>query len=119
MKKRCSAAAALALALFFLSLAGSLAFFRPSAAAAGLSGQVQAASPALSAGEAALPQGQDGTWVIRSVDGEVCIFQGETLLLHTGVSADLLPRQDREALEAGIQVESREALTALLEDLGS
>lgn len=58
-------------------------------------------------------------WMLQSVEGEVCILRDGEIVVHTGVSTALLPRQDRQALEAGISVEDEQALTALLEDLGS
>ncbi|MCD8382402.1 MAG: hypothetical protein LUC30_05735 [Clostridiales bacterium] len=69
-----------------------------------------------------LPQTEDASsfsWVLQSVDGEVCILRDGEIVVHTGVSTSLLPQQDREALEAGIPVEDQQALTSLLEDLGS
>ena len=81
------------------------------AASAGLSLPVQTA-------ETALPD-QDSSYLIRTVEDEVCIFQNGQLILHTGVIASLLPQQDREALETGITAADQAALTALLEDLGS
>ncbi|MGM9536878.1 MAG: hypothetical protein ACI3VN_00950 [Candidatus Onthomonas sp.] len=64
-------------------------------------------------------QPEDNSYLIRTVEDEVCIFQGDTLILRTGVTASLLPQQDREALVQGIRAESRAELTSLLEDLSS
>lgn len=94
------------------------------AAAAGLTaGKAGDAAPAggtltIQTAEAALPAPAEG-YLLRTVRDEVCVFRGDQLLLHTGVRASLLPRQDREALEAGLTVPDQTALTALLEDLGS
>lgn len=105
--------AALALALLSMLTAACLSLLLNVPAAP------ETTTPVLAAGELSLPTDDPIPYTIRSVDDEVCIFQGDTLLIHTGVSVSLLPRQDREALEAGIQVESEADLTALLEDLGS
>lgn len=102
-----------------LALYGSLL-----AAAAGLTaGKAGDTAPAggtltLQTAEAALPGKEEG-YLLRTVQDEVCVFRDGQLLLHTGVMASLLPRQDREALEAGLTVADQAALTALLEDLGS
>ncbi len=56
---------------------------------------------------------------LRSVDGELCIFQGRKLLRRTGVYTLSLPSEDRELLESGISAASQEALASLLEDLCS
>lgn len=111
-KRRILTASALALTALWLTLAGLA-----------LRAQEQA-RPAAGTAQATVQAQGSGTeeahrYLIRTVDGKVCIFQGEELILETGVSAALLPRQDREALAQGIEVESREELTALLEDLGS
>ncbi len=68
-----------------------------------------------------LPQAGEtaSSWVLQSVDGEVCVLRDGEVIVHTGVSTALLPQQDRQALEAGIVVEDEQTLTALLEDLGS
>lgn len=58
-------------------------------------------------------------YLVRTVDNEVCVFQGEELMLRTGVMASTLPQQDREALEVGLPAADQAALTALLEDLSS
>ena len=56
---------------------------------------------------------------LRSMDGELCVFRGRTLLHRTGVDVRTLPREDRELLERGISAASQEALASLLEDLSS
>lgn len=105
--------AALALSLLSVLTAACLSLLLTAPVAA------ETTAPVLAAGELALPTDDPIPFTIRSVDGEVCIFQGDTLVIHTGVSVSLLPRQDREALEAGIRADSQADLTALLEDLGS
>jgi hypothetical protein len=58
-------------------------------------------------------------YVLRSVDGELCVFRGSRLLHRTGVYARTLPREDQRELEEGISADSQEALASLLEDLCS
>lgn len=58
-------------------------------------------------------------YVLRSVDGELCVFRGRKLLRRTGVRTSTLPREDRTMLETGISAGSQEALASLLEDLSS
>ena len=114
MKKRCSLlAAAVSLTLFFALLGCFAAAF--TAASGEAASQVNAVEPI----QAAAAVQETSGYLIRTVDDEVCVFQGDALIRRTGVTASLLPRQDREALEHGISVESRAELTALLEDLGS
>ena len=114
MKKRCSLlAAAVSLTLFFALLGCFAAAF--TAASGEAASQVNAVEPI----QAAAAIQETSGYLIRTVDDEVCVFQGDALIRRTGVTASLLPRQDREALEQGITVESRAELTALLEDLGS
>lgn len=60
-----------------------------------------------------------GVYVLRSMDGELCVFRNRTLLRRTGVYTLTLPREDRELLENGISAASQEALASLLEDLCS
>lgn len=108
--------AALSLALFTMTLAFCL-------------GQIFARSspqpvpaPALAASKLSLQTEQENeetVYLLRTVDGEVCILQDGEILLHTGVSAAMLPSQDREALEKGITVKSQADLTSLLEDITS
>ncbi len=81
-----------------------------------------ARSPAWQEESVTLPQTEDtasSPWVLRSEDGEICVLREGEIVIHTGVSTALLPRQDRQALETGIPVEDEQALSALLEDLGS
>jgi hypothetical protein len=58
-------------------------------------------------------------YVLRSADGELCVFQGSRLLHRTGVYTRTLPREDQAHLEKGISADSQEALASLLEDLCS
>lgn len=58
-------------------------------------------------------------YVLRTDRGEVCIFEGDTLLRRTGVAVSSLPAEDRESLSIGIAASSQEALSSLLEDLCS
>lgn len=62
---------------------------------------------------------QPPMYELRSVDGELCIFRGKTLIRSTGVYTLALPKEDRELLENGIAAASEEALASLLEDLCS
>lgn len=115
MKNRTSLlTAAVGLALLFTLL---------SCLAAALPRELQTTSAAVSAvqpvQEAAVGASKPLRYLLRTVADEVCLFQGDTLILHTGVTASLLPRQDREALAQGITAESQAELTALLEDLCS
>lgn len=115
-KRSCLLFAALSLALLSVTLAFCLHLLAVDAPGA------PASAPALASAQLALPKDTDGadtSYLIKTVDGEVCILRGEKILLHTGVSASLLPKQDREALAQGIEVESQTDLTALLEDITS
>lgn len=58
-------------------------------------------------------------YILKTDEGELCIFQGKTLIQRTGVAVSTLPEDDRFSLEAGICASSEEALTSLLEDLCS
>lgn len=58
-------------------------------------------------------------YVLRSVDGELCVFRGRTLLHRTGVYTSTLPREDQLLLDTGISAASQEALASLLEDMCS
>lgn len=58
-------------------------------------------------------------YILRSKDGEICVFRDEELIHRTGVAVSSLPAEDRTMLEAGIAASSEAALTALLEDLCS
>ena len=105
------AAAALAVTVFTTALCVSLLYHGETHAPAALalaSSQVEAEQ-----------QAEKDEYLIKTVEGEVCILQEGHDPVSTGLSAKLLPQSDREALELGIPVHSREALTALLEDLGS
>lgn len=71
--------------------------------------------------ETALPQTEQvgEAYLLCIEDGEVRVRLTDGTSLPTGVQAVLLPQSDRSALEQGIPVHSRQALTALLEDLGA
>lgn len=112
--RRSLLAAAVSLTLFF-TLLSCLAAALP-AASRNAAFPANAIQPVQ---ESAVTEREETGYLIRAVGNEVCVFRGDTLILRTGVIASLLPRQDREALEQGITVESRAELTALLEDLGS
>lgn len=56
---------------------------------------------------------------LRAESGEICVYQGENLILRTGVAISSLPASDRALLEGGIVAGSMEELTRLLEDLTS
>lgn len=59
------------------------------------------------------------TYELRVEEGEVCVYEGERLILRTGVAVASLPASDRALLEGGIVASSAEELTRLLEDLTS
>ena len=108
--------AALSLALFSMTLAFCFYVLMGSPASA------PSSSPALASTQLELPEDAADPltpYLIKAVGDEICILQGEDVICHTGVSVSLLPKQDREALSRGIIVESREDLTALLEDITS
>jgi hypothetical protein len=65
------------------------------------------------------PRVTEPDYVLRSADGELCVFQGSRLLHRTGVYTRTLPREDQAHLEKGISADSQEALASLLEDLCS
>ncbi len=79
------------------------------------------------AGDGARPEGPRETYSVRTVRDEsgaathaIGVYDGEGKLLDlldTPVFA--LPEKDREMLKSGIEVEGKEALAALLEDLGA
>lgn len=58
-------------------------------------------------------------YVLRDDGGEVCVYENEELILHTGVATASLPQTDRTLLSSGIPVESPQELAGLLEDLTS
>ena len=81
------------------------------------SAQVELAAVGSAPEETSDPQESD-CWVVQTIDGEICVIENETVI-YTGLSPSLLPSGDQQALEDGIEVTDREALAALLEDLGS
>lgn len=58
-------------------------------------------------------------YTLRALEGEICVYQGDTLIQRTGVSSAALPASDRELLSGGIAANSPAELAALLEDLTS
>lgn len=76
----------------------------------------QAQAVAVDAKEEEVPA---SLYVLRVQGGEVCVFQGDTLVQRTGVSAASLPASDRTLLDGGISVSSPAELASLLEDLTS
>lgn len=58
-------------------------------------------------------------YTLRVQSGEVCVFQGDTLVQRTGVSVASLPASDRNLLDGGISANSAAELASLLEDLTS
>jgi hypothetical protein len=76
-------------------------------------------SPAQPTQDERAPSDPAPLYVLRSVNDELCISRGQTLLRRTGVSTLSLPREDREMLSNGIAAASQEALASLLEDLCS
>ena len=58
-------------------------------------------------------------WV-REYNGKIAVYNTEGNMIHwADTNVSLLPAKDREALAAGIEVESMERLIALLEDYTS
>ena len=104
---------------FILMALVSLCLFCLTAAycAALLTGSRAPAEQALAS--ARVDEQEESAYLLCLSDGQVCVRLPDGASVPTGVSAALLPRSDREALEQGIPVHSREALTALLEDLGA
>ena len=90
----------------------------PARTASGVTRSVTVPEPAHSPAAEANPAepGPPTIYQLRSVDGEVCVFRGRTLLHRTGVATRTLPREDRALLERGICAASQEALASLLED---
>lgn len=63
-----------------------------------------------------------GEIVLAAYDGSVAIFDGGDLsspLEVTGIPLDALRASDRAMVEAGLPLDGREELAAVLEDLGS
>lgn len=61
-------------------------------------------------------------FIVREYDGNVCVFHrgySGVPAIVTDISVDGLPGADRELLARGIEIDGREALLRLLEDLGS
>lgn len=61
-------------------------------------------------------------FTVRDVDGTVCVFHRgspDIPAFVTEISTLSLPQADRDALALGVNVDGREALLTLLEDLGS
>ena len=56
---------------------------------------------------------------LRSYNGWIGVYQGETLLYCSEVLVDTLPISDRRILDAGIETESWEKVLLLLEDFSS
>ena len=72
--------------------------------------------------EAATEEGATGTLVLAGYGGSVAVFDDgdrKTPLQVMDIELDTLRAADRALVERGIKIESREALMALLEDLGS
>jgi hypothetical protein len=75
---------------------------------------------ALASAPVSVPEDEEKVvYLIQTIEGEVCVRCGDGNVIHTGLSAAMLPQHDRSALEHGITVESQQALTSLLEDLGA
>jgi len=67
-------------------------------------------------------QAQEETYLVKTVDGYICIFVSENLKTpaeKTGIDSATLRLEDQASLERGIRVASRQELLMLLEDLGS
>ena len=64
------------------------------------------------------PAAPEAKYFARTVDGHVAIFRagGRFPMEVTEIEVDSLPRLDREALEAGIDLADEEAIAHLLED---
>ena len=108
----CAAAALCTAALLYRPI--------PISAASGSTQSVTLPAPAANSLKEPTPEPEPPTvYQLRSVDGELCVFRGRTLLHRTGVDVRTLPREDRELLERGISAASQEALASLLEDLSS
>ncbi len=65
-------------------------------------------------GEVSIP-----LYTLRNVDGEICVYEGDQLVLRTGVAVASLPSWDQTLLDGGIAASSPEELARLLEDLTS
>lgn len=58
-------------------------------------------------------------YILRAQDGEICVYENDQLVLHTGVAVASLPTSDQTLLDGGIAASSPAELTQLLEDLTS
>ncbi len=61
-------------------------------------------------------------YVLFDRGGYVCVFEESDLekpAMKTDIYVDLLPQDDQHRLREGIEIESRAALRAILEDFGS
>lgn len=100
------------------------------AAAAGsilLCGMAPSAPISAESAESAAPQpavvsqdrGSAAVYSLRSYNGWIGVYQGETLVYCSDILVDTLPNSDRSILERGIETESWDEVLLLLEDFGS
>lgn len=60
-----------------------------------------------------------GDFLLLDVDGRLCVYEGEVLLMKTAIDINSLPASDRAALAAGIHADTSEELASYLEDFGA
>lgn len=84
-------------------------------ASASLTAGIAAAASDARGGDAAF-QEPDKSYILTDCNGHIGVFSGGKLILLTNVKLDDLRSSDRALLEAGIEVDSYEALMRLLQD---
>ena len=61
-------------------------------------------------------QSQTEKYVVKSLNGKVVLFYGDTLLYRTETSVNTLPKKDARQLLYGISVETREQAERVIEE---
>ena len=61
-------------------------------------------------------QSQRQKYVVKSLNGKVVLFYGDTLLYRTETSVNTLPKKDARQLLYGISVETREQAERVIEE---
>lgn len=59
---------------------------------------------------------QDEAYTVKSENGRIVVYQGDTLIQRTATHVSTLPKKDQKALLYGIKAEDMEQVDALLMD---
>ena len=110
------------LAAFLLSsllAAAALTVLHSPADRAGSIAMTQPVSAPLRTADPVSDAALEASYLLRSENGAVSIYQNGALLRRTDIPVSALPQCDRAALEQGIHVAGDADLARILEDLGS